>query len=99
MTVQLDAKSVELDSESESAIRQKVAGGRYGDAATVIREALETLEERERQLRLRALVLEGFASAEHGELTELTPELMEELAREADEMERLGRQPNPDVCP
>lgn len=91
--------AVQLDTASESLIRQKVASGRYGDEADVIRAALDALEERERLQRLRGLVAEGFASAEHGELVELTPELLDELAREADEMIRLGKKPNPDVCP
>lgn len=90
---------VQLDTASESLIREKVASGRYGDEAEVIRAALDALEEREQFQRLRGLVAEGFASAEGGDLVELTPELMDELAREADEMERLGRQPNPAVCP
>ena len=91
--------AMQLDTEAESVIREKVASGRYPDAATVIREALAALEERERLHRLRALVADGFASAERGALTELTPEHMEEPTRPADESERLGRQPNPDVCP
>jgi putative addiction module CopG family antidote len=91
--------AVQLDRESESLIQQKVASGRYRDAAAVIREALEALEERERLHQLRALVADGFASAEDGELFELTPELMAELAREGDELDRVGQPPNPDVCP
>jgi len=91
--------TVQLDTASESLIRRKVASGRYGDEAEGIRAALDALEDRERFHRLRALVAEGFASAEGGEPVELTPGLMHELTREADEMERLGRQPNPDVCP
>lgn len=91
--------SVQLDRASEALIREKVASGRYRDSAAVIREALAALDERDRFQRLRDLVADGFASAERGELIELTPELMEELAREADEMDRLGQPPNPDVCP
>ena len=91
--------TVQPDTASEALIRQKVASGQYSDAAEVIRAALDALEERERFQRLRGLIAEGFASAERGELVELTPELMDELAREADEMTRLGTRPNPDVCP
>jgi putative addiction module CopG family antidote len=90
---------VQLDVESEDLIQQKVASGRYHDAAAVIREALDALEERERLQRLRNLVAEGFASAERGDLVELTPQLMEELIREGEEMDRLGQPLDPDVCP
>ena len=91
--------AVQLDTQSESLIRQKVASGRYQDEAAVVREALDALEERERLHRLRELVADGLASAEQGELIELTAELMDELSREADESDRLGQEPNPDVCP
>jgi len=92
MTVQLEVESADL-------IQQKVASGRYRDAAAVIREALDALEERERLQRLRALVADGFASAEEGDLVELTPELMEEPVPEGEELDRLGQPIDPDVCP
>jgi hypothetical protein len=40
-----------------------------------------------------------LAEIERGEGYEWTPELMEEISREADEQIRLGRLPKPDVCP
>ena len=91
--------NVQLDRETEALVRAKVASGRYGGDADVIRAALRALDDRERLERLRVLVADGFAPAERGELIELTDEHMDELSREADEMVRLGKQPNPDVCP
>jgi hypothetical protein len=40
-----------------------------------------------------------LAELERGEGIELTPEVMEEISREADELIRLGVLPKPDVCP
>jgi len=50
----------------------------------------------ERFLRLRALVREGFES---GDERELTPELWDELEREADEADRRRDPLDPNVCP
>lgn len=55
---------------------------------------------RERQLdNLRAKLQIGFDQLDRGEGVEWTPELMERLSREADEMHRRGERPSPDVCP
>lgn len=45
--------------------------------------------------RLRAAIAKGG----EGEAPPWTPELMEQLSREADEMKRRGETPDPDVCP
>jgi hypothetical protein len=57
---------------------------------------LEPTEDYERRLdRLRAAIAEG----ERGEGVPWTPELMDQLRREAEEMRRRGEKPDPDVCP
>ena len=91
--------AVQLDIESEALIREKVASGRYLDAAEVVREALRALEERERLEQLRIKVAAGFAQAERGELIDYTPELREELIQSALRRAQAGEKPNPDVCP
>jgi predicted transcriptional regulator len=66
----------------------------------VLREALRMLNVRERRVQeIRASIEEGLAELERGEGIELTPEVMEEISREADELIRLGVLPKPDVCP
>jgi putative addiction module CopG family antidote len=89
--------TVQLPADLEASIQRKVASGRFGDEVEVIREALGALDarEHERFLRLRSLVRDGFES---GEGVELTPELMDEIQREAEEAFRRGEQPDPDVA-
>jgi DNA polymerase III delta prime subunit len=66
----------------------------------VIRAALRLLEVRDQRAQdLRASIAEGLAAIERGEGIELTPELVEEIDREAEEQIRLGVPPDPDVCP
>jgi antitoxin ParD1/3/4 len=88
--------SVTLTPQLEDLIRQKVDAGLYRDAETVVRVALRLLDEQDRRLqRLRAAIAEG----EEGEDLPWTPELMEQLTQEAEEMVRQGIAPDPDVCP
>ncbi len=84
----------------EERIREKVASGDYDDPSAVIRAALRLLDSRDHKLReLRALVAEGLASIERGDVREWTPELLEDIEREADEQIRRGVPPDPHVCP
>lgn len=84
----------------EERIRQKVESGQYDDPSAVIRAAIRLLDNRDKQLQeLRASIAESLAAIERGEGREWTPELMDEIEREADEMIRLGLPPHPDVCP
>jgi antitoxin ParD1/3/4 len=91
--------SVTLTPQLEALVRQKVETGPYGSAEEVIEEALQALEERERFQRLRASLMEAEAEIERGEGVEWTPELMEHLKREANELRRQGAEPDRDVCP
>lgn len=90
---------VQLDTESEVLIREKIASGRYRNEAEVVREALRALDERERFQQLRVKVAAGFAQAERGELIDYTSELREELIGSALQRAKAGEKPNPDVCP
>jgi antitoxin ParD1/3/4 len=92
--------SIHVPADLEESIRQKVDSGQYDDPSEVIRAAMRLLDKRDRRLQeLRAMVAEGLASIERGEGREWTPELMEEIEREADDMIRLGIPPDPNVCP
>ncbi len=81
--------SINLTPGVEKRIQDWIDRGDYPDADSVVDKALRVLEEQEqaRFLRLRELVQAGFASGDGGVGT---PELWEEIAREADEADRLG---------
>jgi putative addiction module CopG family antidote len=91
--------SVTLTPQVERLIEQMLATGRYADAGDAIERAVRLLEERERRQRIKTSVAEGFAAIRRGEGVELTPELWEEIERDADEAERRGLPLNPDVLP
>jgi putative addiction module CopG family antidote len=92
--------AIHVPSDLEERIREKVESGQYEDSSDVMRAARLLLDRRDQRLQeLRASIAEGLASIERGEGRELTPELWEEIEREADEMIRLGIPPDPNVCP
>lgn len=76
--------SMTLTPEVEAQIRHWIDGERYPNADAVVLKALRLLEQREWEqfLKVRELVLAGHRS---GLGEELTDELWEEIAREADE--------------
>ncbi len=91
--------NVSLSPELEALIRRQVETGQYNTPDQVMQEALQLLEERDRQRRLRAALAVGDEQYARGEVVPWTPELMEQLKWEAEEMGRQGKLPNPDVCP
>ena len=92
--------SVTFPADVEAAIRRMVESGRYSDSVAVVREAVQTLEEIERQRAdLRAKIQIGIDQADRGELVEWTPELREQIRQSARRRAQLGERPNPDVCP
>lgn len=91
--------SVTLPPELEAKSQTRVASGRYDDAVAVVEEAMRRLEEHERLEHLRALLEVGRQEELRGELITYTPELMDEIYREAAEMLLRGEEPDPDVCP
>jgi antitoxin ParD1/3/4 len=91
--------NVTLTPELEAIVQQRVESGRYGSASEVVREALRLLDERDRLEHLRSLLAVGLEQARRGELVELTPELLDEIDRRAEERFRRGEEPDPDVCP
>lgn len=92
--------AIRLPADVEAGIRQKVESGHFSDAAEVVREAMRLLDDQERQLAsLREKLQIGLDQLDRGEGVEWTPELMEQLSQEADEMHRRGERPDPDVRP
>ena len=91
---------IHVPDDLKASIRERVESGEYSDETEVIRTALRALKAREQRLEeIRASIAEGLASIERGEGIELTPEVMDEIEREAEEHARLGLLPKPDVCP
>ena len=91
--------SVQIAPQIEAMIQERVAAGMYPDADAVLREAMRLLDDHERLQRLRAKIQIGVDQADRGELVDFTPELIEQLGREAEEMFKRGETPKPDVCP
>jgi antitoxin ParD1/3/4 len=91
--------NVSLTPELEALVRRQVETGQYSGPDQVLREALQLLEERDRQRRLRAALAVGDEQYARGEVVPWTPELMDQLKQQVEEMARQGKQPNPDVCP
>ncbi len=91
--------NVSLTPQLEAMIRERVDSGRYASASEVVREGLRLLEERERREHLRALLAVGEDDERQGNLVVYTPEFMDDIYREADELFRRGAEPDPDVCP
>jgi antitoxin ParD1/3/4 len=87
--------SVTLTPKLEDFIREKVDSGQYPNADAVVLEALRLLDERDRRQRLLNALEEG----RKGEGIPFTPQLMEEIRREAKRMIKEDIQPDPDVCP
>ena len=88
--------SIQLTPRTEALIRQRLDSGHYATADEVIEDALRLLDAHDRRLqRLRAAIAEG----DEGEAIPWTPELTQQLSREADERARQGLKPHPDVCP
>ena len=86
----------QLTPQHEALIERLIISGRFNDADQVIDEAFRLLDERARLEQLRAKVQIGLDS---GPGVELTPHLMDELEREAEEAYQRGEKPSPDVCP
>jgi antitoxin ParD1/3/4 len=91
--------NVKLAPQTEELVREKVASGRYGDENAVIHEAMLALEDQERLESLRAAIAIGDEEIERGEVVLYTPELFEEIKRNAEKKLQEGRMPDPDVCP
>lgn len=93
------AMQIALSRESEELIRQQVDAGVYEDASELIEAALKLLYDPQRSAALKAAVEAGIKEAEDDEGVEFTPELMEEIRREVEQLVREGHIPNPEVCP
>ncbi|MGH2560955.1 MAG: type II toxin-antitoxin system ParD family antitoxin [Thermomicrobiales bacterium] len=83
---------VDIDSQVAGLIQQQIESGDYHDATEVVREAVRLMAERNRRLQqLRAEIAIGVEQIGRGELIDFTPELLDELSREAEENARIGK--------
>jgi antitoxin ParD1/3/4 len=90
---------VDLDAHASELVQRRVDEGRYADAAAMISEALQLLEEHEKLRYLRRALAEADAQFDRGEYVEWTPDFMDRLVEESEEMYRQGVKPHPDICP
>jgi antitoxin ParD1/3/4 len=79
---------VELTPQLEAMVREKVDSGQYNDAGEVVREALQLMDERDRDERLRTAIAVGLKQIERGEIIPWTADFMDRVIREADEEDR-----------
>jgi putative addiction module CopG family antidote len=87
---------IELSPQTEALIRDKVEQGLYANANEAIAAAVRLLDEYDRRL---TYLRQAISAGEPGEALPWTPELMDQLSREAEEMHHRGETPDPDVCP
>ncbi len=81
-------------------IKQKVDAGFYSNATELVRDAVRHMREADEQrLALLAAVQIGEEQITRGAYRVYTPELFEEIKRNAREKVKRGHQPNPDVLP
>ncbi len=83
----------------EAMVRQRVETGLFNNASEVVREAPRLSGEKRRLNGLKSAIAVGEAPYARGETIPFTPELVEEMKRDAVRMAEAGEQPDPDVCP
>ncbi len=91
---------VNLSQEMENFIRKKVAGGFYGNATEVIRDAIRRMQAEESRTAIwQAAIMQGDAQLDRGEGIAWSAEVLESITEAA--IGAMGsRTPiNPDVLP
>jgi Arc/MetJ-type ribon-helix-helix transcriptional regulator len=92
--------TIHFPPDVEEAIKQMVESGKFRDSDEALRIAIGLLAERERRLEWRrAAIARTDEQIARGEGVLLTPELMDEIEQEAEEMVLRGEMPSQDVCP
>lgn len=85
----------------DSYIKAKIADGFYSNASELVRDAVRRLREVDDSKfnQLMAALEVGERDVRHGRLEPYTPELMAQIAQEAEQHAAEGRTADPDVCP
>ena len=91
---------VNLSPEMEGFIKTKVAGGFYGNATEVIRDAIRRMQaEESRGAAWQAAIKQGADQLDRGEGIPYMPDTMNEITQSAIDAMHSGRPMDPDVLP
>lgn len=91
MTISL---TPELDKQLEAVMAQ----GHYESPEEALHRAIDLLDRQTRHDRLRTIIGEADVAIARGEVDDLTPELLQRIDAEADEMFRNGVKPSQPSC-
>jgi antitoxin ParD1/3/4 len=92
--------NINFPAVDETYIKQKVESGFYSNATELVRDAVRRMREADEQRQaLLAAVQVGDEQIARGAYRVYTPELFEEIKRNARDKVKRGHQPNPDVLP
>lgn len=94
--------NITFASKDEAYIRQMVEEGYYSNATELIRDAVRRLREAnkiEYDNPMYAAVAIGEEQYARGQYKKYTPELFEEIQRNADKKLKQGKKPKPEVIP
>jgi antitoxin ParD1/3/4 len=85
----------------ESYIKAKIEDGFYSNATELVRDAVRRLREHDDQKynHLMAALEVGEQAVREGRIRPYSPQVFEEIKRDARQHAAEGRKPNPDVCP
>lgn len=91
---------VNFSSEMEGFIKNKVAGGFYGNATEVIRDAIRRMQAEDGRIAAwQAAINEGDVQLARGEGIVYTPETLNDITQSAISAMHSGQPMNPDVLP
>lgn len=91
---------INLSAEMETFIKGKVAGGFYGNATEVIRDALRRMQAEELRVQAwHAAIKKGDDELERGEGIPYTSKSLEDITRAAVADMHSGKPMDPDVLP
>jgi len=91
---------VNLSAEMETFIKGKVAGGFYGNATEVIRDAIRRMQDDEARLAgWKAAIAKGDAELDRGEGVAYTARELDSITQTAMSAMHSGRPMDPDVLP
>jgi antitoxin ParD1/3/4 len=92
--------NINFPAVDETYIKQKVESGFYSNVTELVRDAVRRMREadEQRQAFLAAAQI-GDEQIARGQYRVYTPELFEEIKRNAPDKVKRGHQPNPDVLP
>ena len=82
--------SIQLAPATEAKINERVERGQYPDAASVVEEALRSLDAREKKVELHSLLQVALDQVDRGEIIEMDDDFWPNIMWEAKEANRRG---------